>query len=110
MEVKGKVVHIGTPEAVSDKLTKMIFVIEMQNGQYKDNLALELMNQKVALADVVRVGDDVQVSINVQSREWNGKWFTSASAWKVEVLGGAPATPARPAQQVASDDDRELPF
>ena len=29
-------------------------------------------------------GDEVEVSFNLSSREWNEKWFTSADAWKIE--------------------------
>ena len=29
------------------------------------------------------------VSFDVESREWNGKWFTEASAWKAVRIDGA---------------------
>jgi hypothetical protein len=107
MEFKGKVTFIGGADVISEKLTKRIFVIEIQNGQYKDNLAFELINNKVDLVDGVSVGDTVTVGANISSREWNGKWFTQASAWKIDAMSPA-GTPA-PVKATA-DDDRELPF
>ena len=107
MEFKGKVTYIGGADVISEKLTKRIFVIEIQNGQYKDDLAFELINNKVDLVDGVTVGDTVTVGANISSREWNGKWFTQASAWKIDAMSPA----GKPAPVKASDDDeRELPF
>ena len=34
----------------------------------------------------VNEGDQVEVYFNLSSREWNGKWFTSADAWKIEKI------------------------
>jgi hypothetical protein len=107
MEFKGKVTFIGGADVISEKLTKRIFVIEIQNGQYKDDLAFELINNKVDLIDGVNVGDTVTVAANISSREWNGKWFTQASAWKIDAMSPA-GTPAPVKAKADVGDD--LPF
>jgi single-strand DNA-binding protein len=107
MEFKGKVTFIGGADVISEKLTKRIFVIEIQNGQYKDDLAFELINNKVDLVDGVNVGDTVTVGANISSREWNGKWFTQASAWKIDAMSPA-GTPAPVKAKADLGDD--LPF
>ncbi len=59
-------------------------------------------------------GDAVTVSVNVESREYNGKWYTDVKAWKIARKNVesapfredfAPASPASPA-----DETDDLPF
>ena len=39
------------------------------------------------------------VSVNVESREFNGRWYTDVKAWRVQPKAAeAPAAPAAPAQ------------
>ena len=62
----------------------------------------------------MQVGQDVTVSIDLESREFNGRWYTDVRAWNVlngVQLAGAPApgfataptqpTPATPPAQPA---------
>lgn len=104
---KGVITHIGSVEQVSEKLTKLLFVIEKQDGQYKKSIAFELINNAVGQLDGIGVGSEVEVKADVSSREYNGRWYTQAKAWAVNVMSavhsGAPTATAN-----AEDDD--LPF
>ena len=33
------------------------------------------------------IGDEVEVSFNLSSREWNGRYFHNVDAWKIEKVG-----------------------
>ena len=61
------------------------FVIEIQDGKFTDNLAFECLEK--ALIDItdLSVGDEVNVKFSVRSREWQGKWYTNATAFGVNV-------------------------
>jgi hypothetical protein len=59
------------------------------------------------------VGQEVVVSLNVESREWGGRFYTELSAWRVErvrhdvaaeVNAAAEAVVATPAAEAASED------
>ena len=56
-----------------------------------------------------KVGDEVEVSFNVSSREFNGKYYHNLDAWKVFK-----ATASTPNQDLNSSDDEDssdsLPF
>ena len=62
------------------------------------------------------IDDVVTVSFDIESREWNGRWFTSIRAWKVEK--DAPQQPAAPVSNMEpfdgaadnTDDGSGLPF
>ena len=59
-----------------------------------------------------KVGDNVKVLFNVNTRENNGRYFTSLSSWRIEkleqsdVVEGIPTVP----QPKVEDDDSGLPF
>ena len=53
-----------------------------------------------------KVGDVVDVSFNISTNEWNGKYFTSLQAWKVfKAETQAPAEQFEPAEE-----GNDLPF
>ena len=37
---------------------------------------------------ILKVGANLKVDFDVESREYNGKWYTDVKAWKVEAVGG----------------------
>ena len=54
-----------------------------------------------------KVGDEVEVSFNVSTNEWKGKYFTTLSAWKVFK---ATAEAQEPAPVSADETEDDLPF
>lgn len=66
------------------------------------------------------IGSMLTAHINIESREYNGKWYTNINAWKWEVGGAAAASDqAQTAQQAqekypapghGSKDENSLPF
>jgi len=55
----------------------------------------------------LQVGDTITAQVNLESREYNGKYYTSVKAYKVEAQGGKAPAP-RPAME--DIDDSDLPF
>ena len=35
----------------------------------------------------IQAGEELNVFFDVDAREWNGRWFNSIRAWKVERVG-----------------------
>lgn len=69
---------------------KNIFVGETL-GQYPKKVAFSVMGEERFKAMNIVVGGSYTVSFDVESREWNGKWFTDASAWRAQSLDGGTA-------------------
>ena len=44
----------------------------------------------------LREGMTCTVSVNIESREFNGKWYTDVRAWRVQPKEETPAAPAMP--------------
>lgn len=58
------------------------FVIEIP-GQYPTNVCFSIWGDKVNINDY-QIGEDIKVSFDVNSREYQGKWYTSLRPWKIE--------------------------
>jgi hypothetical protein len=91
MEIKGQVVAIlplesGITKAGKD-WQKLTIVIEFNEGNYQKKLALSASKSElIQTLQNLKQGDSITASINLESREFNGKWFNSVNVWKV-VLG-----------------------
>ena len=84
MEIAGTVVNVLPLQSGQGKngtWKKQEFVIETP-GRYPKKVIMNLWGDK---ADEIKVavGDKITASINLESREYNGRWYTDVRAWKV---------------------------
>ena len=86
---QGRIIHKLEPQtgaANSGKeWKKQDFVIETFD-EYPKKICFECWNSTVEHLDNRNVGDNVQVSFNPESREYNERWYTSLKCWKIELL------------------------
>ena len=100
MEITGKVFKIMplvTGQGRNGEWRKQEFVIEIESGQFPKKVCLSLWGDKIdssALAE----GEMIKVFFDLESREYNTRWFTEARAWRVEKGSGV-TTPAAPRQE-----------
>ncbi len=59
-------------------------IFEMQDGQYSRKIAVTFFNKEAEVKSLVK-GQSYTVSINLESREYNGRWYTNAMGWKVQA-------------------------
>lgn len=91
-ELEGKVYKIGTEttgEGQKGMWRKIDFMIEYLDGQYPKKAGFLAWTDKVDVVKNFKIGDTVTVHFNVESREYNDKFFTDLRVWKIQV--GAPA-------------------
>lgn len=117
MELIGKIVQIlplrtGTSKA-GNPWQVQEYILETLGTQYPRKVCFELFGDNVNKFPL-QVGQEVTVSIDVESREFNGRWYTSVRAWNVVqgiqlpgVAAPAPAAynapqPSAPGAPVAS--------
>lgn len=69
-------------------------IVEYQHGQYPKSIVFQMMNDNIDKLKIQQ-GQEYDLEIDFESREWNGRYFLQASCWK--------ATPkSQPAQQPQS--------
>ena len=55
-----------------------------QEGQYPKDVAIELNKTELIEKFVNRkLNTEVSVEVNVESREYNGRWYTNIKAWRL---------------------------
>jgi hypothetical protein len=75
-------------------------VLETQE-QYPRKVHFEVFGEDRIKANPCQVDDIVTVSFDIESREFNGRWYTSIRAWKIQqgVVEAAAAPQVVPAAQ-----------
>ena len=89
MDINGKVILLmaeQTGQGKNGTWRKLEFVIETQS-QYPKKVCFSIWGDKIDTAGI-KMGDDVVVSFDPESREYNGKWYTDLRAWKVVKVSG----------------------
>lgn len=120
LSVKGKIEQILKPESgvsrAGKEWNKQDFVIETQE-QYPRKVCFTLFGDKTSLIDSIAVGEEVEVSFNIESREYNGKWFHNVNAWKIDKASAENLPEPPPEFSIGDippepDDDsgNDLPF
>lgn len=89
LEVEGKLIKIlpersGTSSA-GKEWKSQDFVIEIP-GQYPTQVCFSLWGDKISIKDY-QIGENIRVSFDIRSREWQDKWFTTLSPWKIDRVG-----------------------
>ena len=118
MEIIGRLDSILEPQtgqSAKGEWRKDSFVIETLD-QYPKKVNISYFGDKVNINNF-KINDEIKVSINIDSREYNGKWYTNITAWRIELNqqaessvppAGAPAPNEAPPE--ISDEGDDLPF
>ena len=119
--IEGKLVQVlAVQEGVSTRgaWKKQDFILETAD-QYPKKICISCWNEKADEIQKFQSNDQLKVSINIESREYNSKWYTDIKAWRIEGASagasGAPTPPPAATDDItgvsfSSDDEGDLPF
>lgn len=97
MEVKGKIIQAFPPVEGTSKAgnpwKKREYILETQES-YPKKIFFDFFGDR-ADQYPLNVGDVINLSFDIESREYNGRWFVSIRGWKAEPADAAPAPPAQ---------------
>lgn len=74
-------------------------VVFEQPGEFSRKVCVAFTGDRVPQAQALNPGEKVKISFNIESREWNGRWFTEIRGWKLERLDAQGAAPQYGAPQ-----------
>jgi len=88
-QVSGEIIEIYDVKIISDNFKKREFILKhAPNPDYPDFLKLEVVQNKTDLLDKYKVGDNVEVDLNLKGKRWEkGKesgYFNSLQAWRIQ--------------------------
>lgn len=123
MDIKGKVIQVlpmegGTSKSGNQWSKASLIVETTENPQYPKKVKISNMKNADAFSKIA-IGSEVTFKVEIESREYNGRWYTEVNCWgwdapQVQQAQTQPMqTPAQPAPQMpdltpAPNDD--LPF
>ena len=91
MNIKGKLILKLTPEVGEGKngqWTKQVVIIETAET-YPKKVAIEFWKDEVIKIQAVPIGQELSIDINIESREYQGKWYNQVKAWRFTANGQA---------------------
>lgn len=125
MEVQGTIKLIDETKTYGSNGFRKREMVLTTEEQYPQHLMIEFVQDKTDLLNNYKVGQQVQVSINLRGREWvnpqgETKYFNSIQGWRIEAVqanegeDGMPPVPPmeafEPAKDLKEEDYDDLPF
>jgi hypothetical protein len=102
--IKGAIKLINPIKVISDKFSVREFVVTTPDAKYPQDILFQTVNDRMDVLESLGVGQQVEVSYNVRGREFNGRYYNTLDAWKVQVIGG------QTVETTNNDEDLGLPF
>ncbi len=110
MKITGKLVKKldrETGTAKSGKAwEKQSILIEQSGTEYNKEVVVSFFGDKVKSLRDIQEGSEVSVSINLSSREYNGKYYHNIDGWFIANIGEETVGN----KFVTSDNNDNLPF
>jgi hypothetical protein len=91
MEISGKIIKkldVVTGNSSRGDWKKQEFIIETED-KYPKQVCISAWAEKVDELSRYNINDKVKLSLNAESREYNGRWYTDLRFWKIENIGGS---------------------
>jgi hypothetical protein len=115
LSVKGKLsrklsVESGTSKA-GKEWKKQSFLVDT-GSQYNPEICFQLFgDEKIEILNHHNEGDQVEVSFNLSSKEFNGRYFHNIDAWRIESQdGGKSEMEDAPDFNAPASEEDDLPF
>ncbi len=120
MEIKGTII-LALPEVSGvsrsgNNWKKREYVLENTEGNFPRKVAFTCFGENADKIQL-KVGDKVNMFFDIESREFNGRWYTDIRCWRADVEQAGTAAPAAPAAMPgapvpppAAAADEEFPF
>ena len=124
-ELSGSVKVIGDIQSFNSGFSKRELVITIPDGNYPQDICIEFHKDRADLLNGLAVGDNVMVTFNLRGREYNGRYYNTLVAWKLETASEAPDNTAATSAPASSApvkgsaaagsaggfiDDNDIPF
>ena len=95
MEIEGRIINVlekqeGTSNRTGNRWASQEYVIETHD-QYPRKCCFRVFGEDRINAMNIQVGEELRVSFDVDAREYQGRWYNTLTAWKVDRIDPAAA-------------------
>lgn len=98
---------------------KQEFIVET-SGQFPKKVCMSTWGDRIPAPSVLQIGNELKIDFDVESREYNGRWYTDVKAWKVELASGGgeehynamqePVIDINSDRAITPEEEDDLPF
>lgn len=79
-----KVLPIQTGTGKNGEWKKQDIILETE-GQFPKKICVSIWGEKINDSQL-QIGNNLRIDFDIESREYNNKWYTDIKAWKVETI------------------------
>ena len=87
MEISGRIIAVlpeqGGVSKAGNEWKKQEYVLETHD-QYPKKVCFQIFGADRIAQAAIQPGEELTVSFDIDSREYQGRWYTSINAWKVD--------------------------
>lgn len=91
LEIEGRLVRkldVQSGRSARGDWSKQEFIVEYQEGNFPSSVCFSVWGaDKVRDMERFQIGDEIRISFNATSREFNGRWYTDLRAWRISPAG-----------------------
>jgi len=94
MQLTAKLIQLlplQTGQGKNGPWKKQDIIVETSGSQYPKKVCISIWGDKVD-ASLLQPGAMLTISFDVESREYNSRWYTDVKAWKIEPAGEGQAS------------------
>lgn len=87
MEIQGKITKVLEPITFNGKngtMRRYGFILSDEDPRYPKIIKFDVLGDEKWAHWNVHVGQTRTVSFDIESREWNSKWYTSCNVWNIK--------------------------
>jgi hypothetical protein len=115
MQLTAKLVQLlplQTGTGKNGQWKKQDIIVETE-ATYPKKICVSVWGDKID-ASGLQPGNLLKIDFDVESREFNGRWYTDVKAWKIEVAGSAAPPVTEKSMDITgpghAGNDDDLPF
>lgn len=103
-------IQIGTGK--NGEWKKQDIIVET-DGQYPKKVCISIWGDKINESQL-QIGKLLKIEFDIESREYNNKWYTELKAWKIEIANNSIQNPTENLPKIedieSNNEDDILPF
>lgn len=93
-------VQSGVSQKTGNPWKRQSFIVET-DGQYPKKICIGLFGEDKLDVSTLQPGSMLNISFDIESREFNGRWYTDIRAWRVEVAQNVVVPPSAPSAEAS---------
>ena len=107
-----QLLQLQTGAGKNGQWKKQDIIVETE-GTYPKKVCISIWGDKIN-ESLLQPGAQLNISFDVESREYNGRWYTDVKAWKIEAAGSGSGSAVSDGQEYFDegqmDPKEDLPF